>query len=154
MKILVMSDSHGEDGYVYDIMRDNTDADIVIHLGDGEDDLGLALTELPAFGNKRILQVRGNCDPIGLQEGLFENIGGFRFYLTHGHMHRVKYGKFELLADARQMDRNVVLFGHTHSQFLEEYDGTWLFNPGAVIDLHYGVITINEEKHEIGFEHF
>lgn len=154
MKILVMSDSHGKEGYVYDIMKNNTDADVVIHLGDGEDDLGLSIAELPAFQNKRILQVRGNCDPAGLPEGRFENIGGFRFYLTHGHRHQVKYGKFQLLADARKMERDVALFGHTHTQFFEEYDGVRLFNPGAVIDLHYGVITINESTHTINFEHF
>ena len=154
MKILVLSDSHGKEGYVYDIMRNNTDADVVIHLGDGEDDLSLALANLPAFGNKRIYQVRGNCDPEGLPEGRFENIGGFRFYLTHGHRQQVKYGKYALLGDARKMDRNVVLFGHTHTQFFEDYDGTRLFNPGAVIDLHYGVINIDEAKHEIKFEHF
>ncbi len=154
MKILVLSDSHGKEGYVYDIMRANTDVNAVIHLGDGEDDMGLALAELPAFRNKPVYQVRGNCDPEGLPQCLFENIGGFRFYITHGHMQQVKYGKFKLLGDARKMDRNVVLFGHTHSQFLEEYDGTWLFNPGAVVNLNYGLILINEAKHEIGFEHF
>ncbi len=69
-------------------------------------------------------------------------------------MQQVKYGKFKLLGDARKMDRNVVLFGHTHSQCLEEHEGTWLFNPGAVVNLNYGVIKIDETKHNIEFEHF
>ena len=126
---------------------------MVIHLGDGEDDLGLAIQELPAFRNKPVLQVRGNCDPRGLQEGLIENIAGYRFYITHGHMHRVKSGIYTLLEDAKQIDRNVVLFGHTHCQFLEEYDGIYLFNPGAVKDLNYGLITIDEKTGDIEFEH-
>ncbi len=154
MKILVLSDSHGNEGYVYDIMSKHTDVDAVIHLGDGEDDLRLGLGELPAFGKKRVYQVRGNCDLPGLPECRFDNIGGFRFYITHGYKQQVKYGRSFILADARKLDRNVVLFGHTHVQLLEEHDGVWLFNPGAVRDLHYGVITIDEGKHEIRFELF
>jgi putative phosphoesterase len=154
MKILVLSDSHGNEGYVYDIMRVNAGVDAVIHLGDGEDDMMLSFRELPAFGNKPVYQVRGNCDPAGHSEGLIEDIGGFRFYITHGHLQQVKYSKMKLAIDAKKIGAQVALFGHTHQQFLENYLGVWLFNPGAVCSLHYGVITIDEAKHEIEFEHY
>lgn len=154
MKILVLSDSHGSEMQVYEIMADNTDTDIVIHLGDGEDDLDLALRELPAFGNKRVIHVKGNCD-LGspLPESSLDNIGDYRFFCTHGHRQRVKSGKGILLEDALELGRNVVLFGHTHEQFFDERQGVYMFNPGSAANLEYGVITINYDG-SIEFEHF
>lgn len=155
MKILVMSDSHGREMAAYEIMAAHTDVDILIHLGDGEDDIDLGLRELPAFGNKRIIRVKGNCD-LGspLPETSFDNIGGFKFYITHGYRQSVKSGLNLILGDALKNERNVVLFGHTHEAFYDERHGVYLFNPGAVQRFEYGIITIDEKEGTIGFEHF
>lgn len=155
MKILVLSDSHGRERYTYDIMAENTDTDLLIHLGDGEDDIDLGLKMLPAFGNTRVIRVKGNCDfGSPLPETSFDNIGGFRFYITHGYRQSVKSGLLIALGDAIKLDRNVVLFGHTHEQFYDERHGVHLFNPGAVQNFEYGVITIDEKSGTIHFEHF
>lgn len=155
MKILVLSDSHGRETYTYEIMAANTDADVLIHLGDGEDDIDLGLRMIPAFGNTKVIRVRGNCDGDSpLPETSFDNIGDYRFYITHGYRQSVKSGHFLILSDAVKLNRNVVLFGHTHEQFYEEKHGVQLFNPGAVCSYEYGVITIDEKDGTIKFEHF
>ncbi|MCQ2536906.1 MAG: YfcE family phosphodiesterase [Lachnospiraceae bacterium] len=155
MKILVLSDSHGRETATYEIMAEHTDSDVVIHLGDGEDDIDLGLRELPAFGNKRFIRVRGNCDlGSGLPETSFDNLGGYKFYITHGYRQGVKSGVHLILGEALKNDRNVVLFGHTHQQFYEERHGVHLFNPGSVQRYEYGVIIINEKDGTIKFEHF
>jgi putative phosphoesterase len=59
-------------------------------------------------------------------------IGGVRFLLTHGHLHNVKMTLIRLLADARAMGVDAVLFGHTHeAHCVREEDGLWVMNPGS-----------------------
>ena len=59
-------------------------------------------------------------------------IGGVRFYMTHGHLHKVKMTHSLLLKDARSANAQVVLYGHTHiPECSREADGLWVMNPGA-----------------------
>ena len=157
MKILVMSDSHGKRQYVLDAIYDNKDADAVIHLGDGVKDFDAGIKEAKELGvlhTDKIFKVKGNCDMF-LDEAvtLFENLGGYRFYITHGYEQRVKSGTDYLLKDAKDNDRNVALYGHTHRPFYEERLGVHIFNPGALNYGDYGIITIDEETKAITFEH-
>lgn len=159
MKILVMSDSHGKEEYVYSILNDNRDAGAVIHLGDGENDINLSLREIPGLTRKKFFAVKGNCDFMSsLPTTVYENICGYKFYITHGFAQHVKYGLSEIFIDAKNNKREVVLFGHTHRPYFENRDGIYLFNPGSVAGGSYGVIMIEEksngEKGEIKFEHF
>ena len=157
MKILVMSDSHGKRQYVLDAIYDNKDADAVIHLGDGVRDFDTAVKEARELGvlnTDKIYKVKGNCDMF-LDEAvtLFEDIGGYKFYITHGYEQRVKSGPEYLLKDAKENGRNVALYGHTHRQFYEERLGVHIFNPGALNYGDYGIITIDDATGEITFEH-
>ncbi len=145
MKILVLSDSHGKEEYVYSILNDNRDADIIIHLGDGENDIDLSLREIPGITRKRFFAVKGNCDLMSsLPTTTYENICGYKFYITHGFKQHVKSGVSEIFLDAKNNERQIVLFGHTHRPFYEERDGIYLFNPGAVMRGSYGIITIDD----------
>ena len=59
-------------------------------------------------------------------------IGGVRFYMTHGHIHRVKQVLGLLLRDAREAKVDIALFGHTHVAYCQqEEDGLWVMNPGS-----------------------
>lgn len=158
MKILVMSDSHGKEEYVYTILNENRDASIIIHLGDGERDIDLSLREIPGITRKKFFAVKGNCDFMSsLPTTTYENICGHKFYITHGYAQHVKMGISEIFIDAKNNEREVVLFGHTHRPYYEEKDGIYIFNPGAVINGSYGIITIDDnhtdEKCNIKFEH-
>ena len=151
MKILVLSDSHGRDQYLAAIVYNHLDCDIIIHLGDGEHDFDL-IRDLPEMQKKRIIQVRGNCDfNSDLPITSFENIGPYRFYLTHGYQQHVKYGTDYLRLDAEKFHCQVALFGHTHHPVEDYKDGVYLFNPGAVCNGRYGIIELVGE--DILFRH-
>ena len=103
MKLLVLSDSHGEAGRLSAALDAHPDALDVVFLGDGARDVE---TIEGVYPERRFYCVRGNCDFAGFlpAEGLVP-FGGMNFYYTHGHLHGVKTG-LELLADqARQMAR-------------------------------------------------
>ena len=59
MRILVVSDSHGNDGNLRRAILAQPKAEVVIHLGDGEEEL---LRAKRSFPEKMFLAVRGNCD--------------------------------------------------------------------------------------------
>jgi len=164
MKILVLSDSHGKYQYTFDIIYENTDSDVIIHLGDGVSDVDEAARDVADLRHLKALQiikVRGNCDLFsGEPVTSFDNISGHKFYCTHGYTIngsagsvKSKLGVDALVEDARIGGRDVVLFGHTHKAVYEERDGIHIFNPGTVMRGQYGIITIDEKSGAMTFEH-
>lgn len=132
MKILVLSDSHSSLRFMRECVI-KTKPNVIIHLGDYFDD-GETLHE--EFPNILFYQVAGNCDkyraPFHAREILIMPIGGVRFYMTHGHIHRVKQVLGLLLRDAREAKADIALFGHTHVAYCQqEEDGLWVMNPGS-----------------------
>lgn len=149
MKILVLSDSHASLSFMRLCLK-LVQPDQVIHLGDHYED-GTALAE----ENPHICfhQVPGNCDrfrcPPGLPEILCYDIGGVRFYMTHGHKHNVKYDIGRLLADAHSCGAQAVLYGHTHqAQCDQTDDGMWVLNPGSCGSYggSVGVIRVEDKR--------
>lgn len=149
MKVLVLSDSHGDKSSVSKIVDDNQDADFIIHLGDGERDM-----EFAPFLNDHaeIIAVRGNCDMASqLPLNRIKFIEGHVFYITHGFVEKVKQGINELMKTSKKYNADIVLYGHTHSPVNKYENEMHFFNPGSVKSGFYGVININE--YEITFEH-
>ncbi|HHY94368.1 MAG TPA: metallophosphoesterase [Firmicutes bacterium] len=120
--------------------------DLLLHAGDYyEDSCRLAQQGL------RVIGVVGNCDcrVDGPAERLIQ-IGGRRLLLTHGHRYRVKQDFRTLMARARELQADVVVFGHTHRA-----DAFWLgnilfFNPGSLYAAQgrgptYGLLVIGED---------
>lgn len=151
MKILVVSDSHG----YLDLMRLAVQAvrpDAVVHLGDYYEDGAALAEENPGL---RFHIVAGNCDLYRTvaqpAQTLCYPVCGLKLYMTHGHLHHVKYSLSELLQDARRSGVRAVLYGHTHTADCHrEADGLWVVNPGtcgyfgstvAVMDVADGQIT-------------
>ena len=132
MKILVMSDSHSSISYMR-FCVDKLKPDHIVHLGDHYED-GQTLAEL--YPHIRMHIVPGNCDYFGpgAREPvvLCYDIGGIRFFMTHGHKHGVKSGDGVLLSAAKDMNAQVVLYGHTHvSDCYKTEEGMWVMNPGT-----------------------
>ena len=107
--------------------------DAMIHLGDLYEDGEAMAEENPHI---RMHQVPGNCDRYRMVR--FEPavrcypVGGVKLYMTHGHEHNVKLTLCRLLADARAMEAQAVLYGHTHiADCHREEDGLWVLNPGT-----------------------
>ncbi len=131
MKLLVFSDSHAS----LRLMRNAIGViqpDWVAHLGDFYEDAEALAEEFPRIP---FYMVPGNCDKYrsgGLQPGvLCPTLGGVRFYMTHGHDHRVKLTRSMLVADGQKAGAQVVLYGHTHVADCHREENLWVVNPGS-----------------------
>lgn len=131
MRIIVISDTHGNIKPIQSVFLKNKDADFFIHLGDGERELNDFLIAHPEY-TERTIHVAGNCDYGSLSSG-FEilPIGLTKIFITHGHLFSAKYGNDVLKRTAKQYECNVVLFGHTHERYNKFEDGIYFLNPGS-----------------------
>ncbi len=136
MNILVVSDTHGNQGAMREAISRRGPFDCLIHLGDGVKD-GIAVAgELGIPFHS----VCGNEDfDIAAPETLRLVLGCWTFFLMHGHQldinayqsSQVWEGHLATMADrARKNEAQVFLFGHTHQPLLTEVNGTVIGNPG------------------------
>ncbi len=142
MKILVISDSHGNTVMLQRIIECEAPFDHLVHCGDGVADL--LRVRLP--GGVTMTRVAGNIDRargVDLPAVEVLEAKGLRILVTHGDAFRVKsdYGMLIEMAKAHAFD--VVLFGHTHTKYLRRQKPL-LFNPGPAAGGSYGVIEISE----------
>ena len=130
MKILILSDSHGDTAALRQaITRENPDR--VFHLGDMNRD---AQHVAAAFPDLPLDAVLGNCDAYSGAEGpeeLLTSAGGAKFFLTHGHRYHVKMGTALLVRNGQSAGADVICFGHTHRAVCRKQNGVWLVNPGT-----------------------
>lgn len=145
MRILVLSDSHGDESAIQRAVLAQPRAEVVIHLGDGEAECARARRSFP---EKMFLQVRGNCDwaselPV---TGLFETEGVKVFY-THGHAYGVKSGLYNAVCGAREQGARVLLYGHTHKALMDYEDGLYILNPGSLsgYGASYGTVDVTPQ---------
>lgn len=140
MRILVLSDSHGDYFTMQKIIKAQPDAQAVIFLGDGHTDFERCK---PLLNGKRIYAVKGNndfhCDYPKFQ---VINEVGINIYITHGHYEYVKNSLSRLITMAKDNNCTLALYGHRHQQKEDNCDGVKLFSPGAIRDDEYGVIDI------------
>ena len=133
MKILVISDTHGDIDKAEEAIRKNLDIDLIIHLGDYFRDAE-KLSEI--FPHKPIEYIYGNSDfMIGdvPAEKLLE-FGGKKLFLTHGHRYSVKWDYDKLHNKAKELGADLLLFGHTHVPEIVEGGSYLLVNPGSISD--------------------
>ncbi|WP_416198534.1 MAG: Phosphoesterase [Sporanaerobacter sp.] len=129
VKIFVVSDTHGKIDKFIQFAKILEKPDLIIHLGDYVDDS----FEIERQMNIDTIRVKGNCDfdREGVNEEEILNINGKKIFLTHGNKYNVKYDLFSLSYKAKEEGADVVLFGHTHTPIIEEYDGILFMNPGS-----------------------
>ena len=145
MKILVLSDSHGEQRYMEQAVFQEG-PDYILHLGDKQKD-GLTLRE--KFCRIPFLGVPGNCDYAPLDPSVaVTELNGVRFFVTHGHVHGVKTGLMRLCYAAEEAGAQVAVYGHTHIACVQNVDGLWLLNPGTAGGgkPSYGVVEISNKQ--------
>lgn len=145
MRILVMSDTHGDLSTLNRALRSQPKAEVVIHLGDGEADVVMTSRSFP---EKMFLQVRGNCDWASQlpPTGDFE-MEGVKIFYTHGHTYGVKSGDEKIISAARERNADILLFGHTHRAREDYRDGLHIMNPGRLSgwEPSYGTIDITPQ---------
>ncbi len=130
MKILLISDSHERR-----ININLEEFDLIIHAGD----YGISRHYLEDNGIK---YVAGNCDFSGLDYLEFL-INEKKYYVVHGHQYRVKYDLLSLYLKAKEINANIVIYGHTHQAYYEEKNGIIFINPGAYNYGEYAIIDDN-----------
>ncbi len=141
MRILLVSDTHGNNDAVALLAKKYPDMDIYLHLGDSESD---------EYSLMPFRSVMGNRDfypnfPMNL---LIPTPYGNLFAT---HIPIVKDGFFK--------ENNVKIFihGHTHRRKYALEDGVIVINPGAIsfphdqYDLSYAIVEISKEKVEVVF---
>ena len=152
MKILVISDTHGNLDNIRKVIENHEDIENIFHLGDGKADIDIIKDE---YKDKTFFRVCGNCDS-GTTEPvvLKETIEGKKFLLTHGHKFYVKENLNLLVDEAKKENADVALFGHTHKPIKKEIDKIIVFNPGSLEKEKgsYGIITVN--KGSLDLKHF
>jgi putative phosphoesterase len=143
MRLLVLSDSHRHYPTLRRIILLHREADMVIFLGDGLEDFDRIDLPFPIA----LTEICGNND-FGSMAPKSEllTVDGVKIYCTHGHLEHIKYGDSLLISTALEKGASVVLYGHTHEQMYENFDGLHLFNPGAVMDGNYGLVDIIDGK--------
>ena len=142
MKLLVVTDSHGNSTALGRIIREEAPFEYLIHCGDGLDDL--ARVEMPPLAS--LVAVQGNIDRargVRGEERANLVIMGRRILIVHGDRQGAHNDLLGLLDEAKTGGFDMVLFGHTHKKYLAE--GTpLLFNPGAAQGGLYGVVVMGE----------
>ena len=139
MKVLIVSDVHGNYDNMKKVLDDNPTFDIFLLLGDvlsgpyieGYDPDQLA-SLLNQYSNK-IFYVRGNCDHYHMElldfymekDYMMLPIDKMKVFFTHGHL----YNQYNYPSD---MDFNVYIQGHTHVPMMKEERGILYLNPGSI----------------------
>ncbi len=127
-RVLVVSDSHGNNENVRRAVRKAGKIDIMIHLGD----IGYDYLELQSISHVPTYMVAGNNDyGLPLKDRIIIQIGGHMIYAVHGHRHGVHFGVENIRYNALENDCDIAMYGHTHVPFLEEDDVT-ILNPGSL----------------------
>ena len=132
MRILVVSDTHGDSGRVYDVYKklvSEAPIDIIVHCGDYIDDA----LEIQARLGKKVCCVKGNCDgEFGEDEYAVLETEAGDFLVVHGHMQDVGYSQERVYYLALEHDCIGVLFGHTHRALFVKQSGIVFLNPGSL----------------------
>ena len=148
MRAIVFSDSHGNYDVLEKIMEMHKDnADIFIHLGDGEREAELISY---AYPEKELVFVAGNCD-FGSDKKDYDTIKfcGKQIFLTHGARFGVKSSLDVLKNEGAKFGADIILYGHTHIPYTEYENGVYIMNPGSCGRPRegkpsYGIIDITE----------
>lgn len=129
MKIAVVSDTHRINKYIDIANKYIKDCDVVIHLGDNIDDV----ERLSKGFNGEVYSVTGNCDVSNKypSEQVLE-LEGKKIFITHGHNYGVKYSLNNIYYRAKELEVDMVLFGHTHEALIIEEDNIIFMNPGSI----------------------
>lgn len=126
-KVLIVSDSHGSAELLEGIENlHGNEADLMIHCGDSE------LAEDDAV-MKNFKSVKGNCDFYGdFPDDAVHVVNGEKIFVTHGHLYSVKSTLVNLYYKAKELQANIVCFGHSHNLGAEMLDGILFINPGSI----------------------
>lgn len=129
MRILIVSDTHGNERNLERALVRTYPVDIVCHLGDLEGGESYIEEICPC----PVHMVSGNNDFFSPapSEKIIE-VEGFRIFMTHGHRYGGGYNLSRLREAAHNHKCDMVFFGHTHQPMVDEDDALTVVNPGSL----------------------
>ena len=156
MRILIISDTHGEYDNLESALVEEEPFDLLIHLGDSES----SLEELEELVDCPIEIVAGNMDRhMEFPHEKVIDVKGHRIMICHGHRVNVNAGLLRLEYMARELEADIAMYGHTHVAYLDQSEDLTIFNPGSLsyprpwgARPSYGVMTVNDAG-EMMLEH-
>ena len=126
MKILILSDNHGDMDIVDKILK-NEKHDLSIHLGDSQ-------SSESTIRNKFNYYVEGNNDFWYSQTEESFEIEGLRFFILHGHTRGIS--NFSITKPLEKIfnetNADVILYGHTHEYKVVELQDKIAMCPGSL----------------------
>lgn len=142
MRILLVSDSHGNSEALDKLLKKYPNMDLYLHAGDLEADE----QSIRPFDC-----VKGNCDHFSrLPERRIIHTPFGALLMTH-----LPYLPSDI---AKQYNIKIFVYGHTHRRKFELVNGVYYINPGAIsfsrdgFDLSYAILTITPENVEVEFK--
>ena len=158
MKILIVSDTHGNHRDYNKVLEREGKFDMLLHLGDTEG----GEYYIESTSGCPCHMVAGNNDFFSElpQEELVE-IGKYKVFLTHGHGYSVSRDTVRLKREGQERGAQIVMYGHTHRPDIDLTDEIIAINPGSLSyprqmgrDRTYVVMEIDESgeaKFELKF---
>lgn len=141
MKILLVSDSHGDYQALDQLAAKYPNMDLYLHAGDSEQD---------EFSIKPFISVRGNCD----------HYYDFPNYLVipspFGNIY-VQHTPYVSKSVINEHNAKIVIHGHTHVRRNGTKNGILFINPGAIsyardkFNGSYAIIEIDSKNVEVKF---
>lgn len=113
MKILLVSDSHGNDQILQDLYRQYPKMDLYLHAGDSSLDIEMIWP---------FISVKGNCDYYPFDDK-------YRLYTPIGYL-LMKHKPFFTADEIK--DNKILIHGHTHKAYVKEEHGHILICPGSI----------------------
>lgn len=142
MKILLISDSHGNNAVIDRLARMYPKMDLYLHAGDSQAD---EWSILP------FTSVKGNCDYYpNFPEHMKLPIPGGYLWMQH-------YPQVDM-ATLKENSVKLFIYGHTHRRDYKNNDGILFVNPGSMSYprddhyLSYAIIKIDEKKIDVTFK--
>ena len=152
-KCVVVSDTHGDNRAMLEVIEREKPFDTLIHCGDVEGDLE-SILGTQTFG---YFSVAGNCDVFtDAPKEKDVKFGLWNVFVTHGHLYNVRFGRERLVRAGQSRKAHVILYGHTHMPIVyeDERTGILVVNPGSLSRPRqfpgkktYAVLTISADRH-------